>query len=242
MNVKDQVYFVLMRNGNPSYTFSGYTDRETGEIKYIYKGRKDKHGNEVPHTFRFDRAHRTIRVHKDAKDIQGTNIADFLRNYPECGDAKNGDYTTGAGGKKVQIGVRYVEIKEAKDAITAIEAKTVKITAENTALNLTGTDLREVAILCKVADDDEGIMKHRLLDYAGAYPVTFMEFYESSERKAKALLIRAVDSGEVSIKGTIYKWGTINLGSNEDLAVSKLINDEEITEALEEALKVKGNG
>ena len=242
MNVKDQVYFVLMRNGNPSYTFSGYTDKVTGEIKYIYKGRKDRNGNEIPHTFRFDRAHRTIRLHKDAVDIQGTNIANFLRDYNECGGSKNGAYVTGADGEKVQIGVRFVEVKEAEDAMVAIEAKVIKNKAENIALNLNGTDLREVALLCKVANEDVGIMKHHLVDYAGAYPATFMECYESTERKASALLLRAVDAKEVSVRGTIYKWGTVSLGSTYDLAVSKLVSDEEIAEALEEALKVKGNG
>jgi hypothetical protein len=93
-----------------------------------------------------------------------------------------------------------------------------------------------------MADEDEGIMKHHLLDYAGAYPATFMEFYESGERKAKALLIRAVTANEVELKGTIYKWGSISLGVSEELAVSKLIADPEIADALEEALKVKGNG
>jgi len=241
MDFNDFIYFVLEKNSNPSYSFNGYYDLASGQEKFIFKGRTARNGTvEVPHRFKFDRAHRSIRVHKNEVDKYGNSVAEFLRGFPECKDSPNGSYNTDANGKKTQSGVWFKEVKEHADAVTAIEAKQVKLAAENVAIALKGSDLRDMAVLFNCLHDDESITQHKVLEYAGSDPSKFMEFYNSPTRAAKSLLLKAVKAGEVSVKGTIYIWKEQTLGVSEDFAVAKLTSDEELAQALIENLKIKG--
>ena len=237
MKFDDFRYFVLLDNSNASWSFNGYTDRETGELQQIFMGRKDKNGEDVPHRFKFDRAHRSIRIHKDQKDMNGKNVSDFVANYPKCKDSKNA-YLTNDG---VQIDVKFAEIKEHETALTAIEAKAIQLEAGNTALNLEGDELREIAAIYGTFDEDEAKLKHRVLEEAGADPSKFLEIFNSVDRKAKALLIKAVKAGVVKVTGTIYTWEGSTLGVNKDAVISKLLSDEEVFEALSEGVKASGN-
>lgn len=242
INANDFVYFVLERNSNPNYSFTGYTNQEDGVLKYIYKGRKDRNtGDNIPHRFKFDRAHRTIRVRKNEKDINGTNIAEFLRNFPECKDSDNGHYVNQGSPSQVQTSIWFKELKTHDDAVTAIEAKANKIKAENIALNLEGTDLRQLSVLCGCPNNDESVAKHAVLEAAGADPAKFLEFYDSAEREVKSLIKQAVSSGEINVVGTLHKWKDITLGVNEEFTVSKLTEDKELFTAIKEALKLNGN-
>lgn len=240
INANNFVYFVLERNSNPNYSFTGYTDKVSGDLKYIYKGRKDSNGDDLPHRFKFDRAHRTIRVHKDSKDIKGTNIANFISEFPECSESKNGHYINIGTPDEVQTSVWFKELKEHEDAITAIEAKAIKIKAENIALNLEGADLRELSILCGCPNPDEGIAKHAVLEAAGADPTKFIALYESPEREVKALVRQAVSANTITVIGTLHKWKEITLGVNEEFTISKLTADKDLFSAIKEALKHTG--
>ena len=244
MNHNDYTYFVLNKNGNAAYSFTGYTDKETGVTVAIYKGRKDKKtGEDVPHRFGFDRAHRSIRVHnKDASliaDSKGVKMksADFIRNFPECKGSPNGHYDDNG----VQSGIMFSEVKAREDAMTAVEAKTFKIKAESAALNLTGGELREMAILVQCFDTDELMQKHKVLEYAGSDPADFMALYNSPERSANALLKKSIQAGIVSVKGTLYIWGNDTIGATHELAVSKLMVDKDVATALKEAIRKSKN-
>jgi hypothetical protein len=238
-NFNDFVYFVLVRNGNASYSFTGYTDQTTGETKVIHYGRKDHLGNDVPHRFKFDKAHRSLRVPKNKKDIHGNSVVEFLRGFPECLNSPNGYYKEVEGEKK-HINMWFKEMNEGKDAEIAIDAKRVKINAESTALNLEGDELAEMAILCGTMTEDEGIQKHRVLEYAGASPEKFMEMYNQPDRQATTLLKRAVHAGLVSQKGTMFIWEEITIGANESLAVSKLVEDTTLMDAIAQNLTALG--
>lgn len=233
------VYFVLVRNGNASYSFTGYTDQETGDTKVMHMGRKDHHGNDVPHRFKFDRAHRSMRIPKNRKDIHGNLMVDFLRGFPECLNSPNGQYRV-VDGEKVHINMWFKEMNEGKDAMIAVDAKRTKIDAETTALNLKGDELSEMAILCGTMTTDEGMQLHRVLEYAGASPETFLELYNRPSRKATVLLKKAVAAGLVTTRGTMFIWEEITLGANEDLAVSKLMEDTTMRDAIEQNLTALG--
>ncbi|KKN46950.1 hypothetical protein LCGC14_0667740 [marine sediment metagenome] len=235
------VYFVLVRNGNASYSFTGYSDIETGEVKVINFGKKDpKTGNDLPHRFRFDRAHRSMRWNKNHKDIHGNSVVDFLRNFPECGGSPGGVYTE-VDGEPFQSNMMFKEMNESKDAEIALDAKRLKNKAETTALKLKGEELSDMAVLCGMLSKDEGMQLHRVVEYAGASPEKWLEMYDQPERTVKALLQKAVAAGVVdNSRGTLYVWENITIGANESLAISKLMEDSSIREAIEQNLTVLG--
>ena len=235
------VYFVLVRNSNASYSFTGYTDKASGDTKVLYMGKKDHKGNDVPHRFRFDRSHRSLRIPKNWRDINKNSVVEFLRDFPECGDSPNGVYTTLEDGTLHQSNMYFKEMNEGKDAQIALDAKGLKNDAETLALKtLQGDELAEMAILCGTLSTDEKIQRHRVAEYAGASPEPFLEMYNQPERKAKALLRKAVTAGIVSTRGTIHSWENITLGSNEDMAVAKLAEDSSIREAIEQNMTAVG--
>lgn len=234
------VYFALERNSNAAYSFTGFTNPETGLVEAIYKGRKDPNtGIDIPHRFRFDRSHRSIRVGKNEKDINGNSVVEFLRKFPECKDSVYGSYH-GEGKDRAQTNVWFREVNDGKDAQISVEAKTAKIKAENTALELEGNDLKEMAMLCGEFRDDEGLQKHRVLEFAGADPESFMKLHNSPERSAKVLLTRALRAGLIIQKGTLYIWEEVTVGTNELNAISKLMEDKALAGAIEDNLKALG--
>ncbi len=235
-------YFVLDHDRHAmttaQYSFTGYQDNE-GTIQAIYYGRKNNDGDDEPHRFKFDRAHRTIRILKTKTDIKGTNVAEFLRNFPECAGSPNGHYKE-RDGKKVQGGIFYKEIVEGKDAEDAIAAKTTKIKAENIALNLKGVELAQMAALYEcytVGDNAELMQKHRVLEAAGADPTSFLEAYNAPDRAAKSLIKDAVNSRVITKHGEIYMLEDITLGASLDLAVSKLLSDDDLFDTIKSAIK-----
>lgn len=231
----DYVYFVLIKNSNASYGFTGYQDLASGQIKTINFGKKDHRGVMIPHKFRFDRAHRTIRVHKNQIDMDGNNIADFLRDFPECEGSRNGYYSEG-----IQSNMWFKEINEGKDASLAVEAKMIKLKAETTAAGLEGIDLQQMAILCGTFDEDPTMQMHRVLEYSGADPTRFLDLYNGPERGAKSLLSRAVREGMITRRGAIFAWKNVTVGANEELAIAKLMADPALAAAIETNLKSTG--
>jgi hypothetical protein len=231
-NFDNFVYFVLERNSNASYSFTGYSDPHTGEIKAYYIGKKDpKSGEDIPFRFKFDKAHRAIRAGIHEQDINGLKKIDFLRGFPECKDSPNGHYRNGK-----QVNVWYRELNDYKDAELAVEAKKMKIEAEKTALDLEGIDLKEMALLCGEQRDDVGLMKHRVLEAAGAHPENFLSLYNMPERKAKVLLIQALQANVITKRGSIFVWENVTIGTNENAAIAKLMEDDTLTSAIKENL------
>ncbi len=240
---EDYVYFVLKRSGNTSYSFTGYTDKKTGILMVVYKGRKQKIQGEVtdiPHRWKFDDAHRTIRVHRNEKSLLPTIIfdekgeekkiyiksVDLLRGYPECKDSPNGNGN-----------FMFSEVKAHEDAVTAVDAKKIQLKALNAAMNLGDGELKEMSALYGNFDPDNAKQKHFLLEKAGAEPSRFLEIFESPERSAKALLKKAVALGLVKVKGTLHVWESETLGADEAMAISKLMSDTDYAEGLRNAVK-----
>jgi hypothetical protein len=246
MNHEDFVYFILEKNTNPAYSFSGYTNQADQMLMQIFKGRKENLRGvptDIPHRWKFDEAHRSIRVHKNDKSIIPTKVydkdgkekmvyiksVDFLRGYPECKDSPNGN------GQWM-----FREMKDATDAKLAISAKKIQNEAQTIALNLEGGEIREMGALYGQFGTDNGIIQHFLIEKAGAEPQAFLDIYNSPERSAKALLRKAVSLGIVRVKGSLHNWADETLGHNEDAAVAKLIGNDDMLKALRENVKTMG--
>jgi hypothetical protein len=243
MEPQDYHYFILHKNSAAVFSFTGYTDKESGILMQIFKGRKEKVDGErvdVPHRWKFDSAHRSIRVHKNDRSILPTTIydedgkekqiflksVDFLRGYPSCKGSPNskGEWM-------------FAEVKEHEDAVTAVEAKEIQLKALNAAMNLDKGDLKEMSALYGFFNTDDAKQKHYLLEKAGANPAEFLEFYDSPERSAKALLKKAISLSIVKVKGTLHVWEKETLGADEALAISKLMSDKDYMEGLKNAVK-----
>ena len=239
------VYFVLEKNVNPAYTFSGYTNQADQMLMEVYKGRKEKNQGvltDIAHRWKFDEAHRSIRVGKYEKSILPTitydekgkekkiyiKSVDFLRGYPECKGSPNGN------GQWM-----FREMKDEADAVIAIDAKKVQNDAQTVALNLEAGEIREMGAVYGQFGTDNGILQHYLIEKAGAEPQKFLDFFNSPERSAKALLKKAVQLKVVKVKGSLYNWENETLGHNEDAAIAKLIGNEDIFKALKENITPK---
>jgi hypothetical protein len=246
MRPQDYHYFVARNATNTSVSYTGYTDKASGVLMQVFKGRKEKIDGErvdVPHRWKFDHAHRTIRVHKNDKSLLPTVVydddgnektifiksVDFLRNHPACKDSPNGS------GSDMEW--EFSELKEHEDAVTAVDAKKTQLKALNAAMNLDKAELKEMAALYGMFDPDDAKQKHFLLEKAGAEPSEFLNLFESPERSAKALLKKAVSLGIVKTKGTLHVWEKETLGADEDLAISKLMSDKDYAEGLRNAVK-----
>lgn len=248
MRHEDYVYFVLNKNSNASYSFTGYTDKATGMLMVVYKGRKEKIGGvieDVPHRWKFDEAHRTIRVHKNDKSILPTTISvedpetgevvdkkifiksvDLLRGYPECKGSPNGNGHW-----------MFSEVKEHEDAVTALDAKKTQLEALTVAMNLKDSEVKEMAALYGQFNPDSAMLKHFLTEKSQSEPSVFLEKYNAPERSAKALLKKAVSLGIVKVKGTLYSWEKEAIGADENMAIARLMKDNEFAEALRNAVK-----
>lgn len=245
MKPENYHYFV---SKNPHFApdaFSAYTDRETNMLMCIYKGRKEKIGGvlvDVPHRWKFDSAHRSIRVHKNDRSLLPTTYLDelgneqttfitsydFLRKYPFCKGSPNGgaDWT-------------FSELREHDDAVTAVEAKQIQLKAMNAIMNLDKSGLKEMSALYAYFDTDDAKQRHYLLEKAGADPSEFLDLYDAPEKSAKALLAKAVSLQVVKRRGSIHTWENVTLGADEAEAIVKLMKDEDLMEALRKV--VKGN-
>ena len=129
----------------------------------------------------------------------------------------------------------FSEVKDHEDAVTAVDAKRVKLDAENAAINLKSTDLKEMAALYGNFDPDDAKKMHYLLERAGADPSGFLELYNSPDRSPKALLLKAISLKIVKKRGSLHIWENETIGASEDMAISKLMQDTEMFEALKQA-------
>jgi hypothetical protein len=247
MKHEEQHYFILRPEVTSQFSFTGYTNKTDNVLMQIFKGRKEgkpESRRDVPHRFKFDEAHRSIRVHWAEKSIVSTLVpyekkdgviaekkvflksVDVLRNHPNCKGSPNGNGTW-----------MFSELKESEDAKTANDAKQVQLDALNAGMNMNAGEIREMGALFGKFGTDNEIIKHFLLEKASAEPATWLEHWNSPERSAKALLKKAVDMKIVSVQGTLYNWGNETLGHDENSAVAKIIGSKEIDKALRERVK-----
>lgn len=84
---------------------------------------------------------------------------------------------------------------------------------------------------------NEVMQQHRVLDYAGSDPIGFLEVIESPDFKLKALIRKGIQVGTLKQVGELITWGDATIGANEAEAVSRLMSDEELHDAVNKAVK-----
>lgn len=234
MNFKydDYEYFVLLpeRMTNAHYGFRDYSDIMTGELKAIYDGKKDRNGDPIPRQFNFSRKERTMRIPKVQKDSKGSFVVEFLKNHPECVDSPNNQGQA----------FWFKRVKEAEDAKVAMDQKRLRLKAENFAADLEGEALFDVAAMYGVFDKREAIALHAISEAAHNDPSTFLDIVNSPDMIAKALVYKAVDGKVFAKKGKMIVWENETIGADTDEAVSRLMKDEKLREAVESNLKKFG--
>ena len=225
MDTSNYAYFVLLESYRSRATsgFTGYQD-ENGEIVYLYMGQKDRNGDFVPRYFKFNRAKRYLYVNRKEKDLNGKNVADFLRNHNLCeGSAANLYHKSKP---------MFREMDEGKDAEVAINYKTLVLNAGNAALALDTTALKAAANLCGCFSESESTQRHRVMEYAGTEPQSFLDIIGAPDFSVRALIKGLINKGVIKREGTMLKWENTLVGTDENAAVAKLIGDEDLFNAL----------
>ena len=208
--------------------FTGYTDR-FGDVKMIWDGRTDRQGDPIPRVFRFSRKEQTMRIPLSQKDKHGTSVATFLDEHPQAKNSPNAAYASD--------NWLFSRIDEEGDATTAIDAKTLRIKAENFCLGLEKEDAIDTATLFGTFTDKYKLALHCLLENAGNEPEDFMAIVDDSTVKIKIVLRKALKKGLFKRKGGIIKWEKEIIGADEESAIQRLMKDDDLLESIEINLK-----
>jgi hypothetical protein len=224
MDPNKYTYFVLLpeRIRSASYGFTSYTNVD-GDACYIDDGRRDKHGNLAPRKFKFSLKERTMRIPNAQKDKKGQSIVEFLKGHPECVGSPN------AGGAAPWFKVLDTEA----DAQVAIDAKKLRLKAENMVVSWTHEELKEIGALFGVFSPSDAKLMHKLMELAGHDPNGFLDVVTDPVLEYKSLVKRAINAELFRRTGTMISWDEKVIGSDEDIAASALMKNDELREAVE---------
>ena len=130
-------------------------------------------------------------------------------------------------------------IDEEKDAGVLIDAKRLRREASNAAFDLESKpkELAEIAQLIGEFRDNKDIQFAAVINFADADPRTFLNYINSPDRQARALVKKGLSTGELTLKGKIITWKNETLGADEDEAVQRLTREPEVMKALAVAVK-----
>lgn len=258
MNFKQpnqHTYFVLcgeglnkVMNGGSITLSAGYLDylgkvhpsKEEGKVvKYIKTRTYD--GKEIPQYFRFDTSFKRLQSREHDKDFFGVSQIEFLKNYPTCEGSPYGTYQEDENGRKVQVGVEFRIMNEAQDARVALEADRLVTRAKSDALALDEETLSEIGALIGVYGAPDDMMRFRVVEYAGKRPNDYFNLLATGDRAVRAIVRKAKDQGVFKQKGTSYYWEETLIGADEDGAVTTLLKDRQMIDALQDRLGLKAD-
>lgn len=253
----DQVHFVVtgeflevVYDGGSVALTIGYNDY-AGAIKdntstsnqkgrYIeYVTTRDENQRDKSKRFRFTEDLRRFLTRKSDVDLYGRSQYEFLKNHPACEGSPNGNYEKDEFGNKVQTGIVFKEMDEAKDARVALDAEKAVSDAKTSALNLDDETLQEVANIIGYYGPVDEIMQLRVVEHAGKRPTEYNQILTSGTRIYRAVLRKALSEGLLTKKGTIIMFGETLIGADEDDAVAKLIKDKDMLKALSDKVNIK---
>ncbi len=221
------------------YTFSAYTDKDGvfgipgATVRYI-QGR-DAEGREKPKYYKLDQSFYNFVVREGEKDDTGKSQFDFLSNAPMCEGSVNGDYI-GEGEDRIQVGVVFKLMNTDKDAETAMTAARRKVEAESSAMSIDDETLTEIAAHYGWFDPAGDLLRHKVYQIAGKRPLEYFEILNSGDRAIRSIIRKALSTGIFSKKGEVILWSGTVIGSNEDDAVSKLMREKDVLEALQKKM------
>ncbi len=250
----------LFANGG-RYTLRTYTDRagvfkNPGAGIFYDDGTINPFkGTKAGKPFTLDQNHYNIQAREGQADFKGLKLIDFLLNAGECWGSPNGTYQYGEGGNVPdeeiaslkrdeietrletgefkQIGAKFKLMNTDKDAEIALEAAELRNKAESSALGIDDQTLEEIASLLGVFGPPGKLMKKKVLDYAAKRPADYFKLLNSGDRPIRAIIRKSIADGTFSKRGQVIMWEETVIGANEDDAVSKLMSDKAMLEALQ---------
>lgn len=248
-NSNNLTYFVLTGiglekiNRGGTHSMSTYVDyagvfgSPGSTVRYVTS--RDDRGRDKGKYFTWSESHRRFVVREGERDINGITQYEFLKNAPECEGSPNGVY--GPDGQ--QTGIIYREMNTSRDAEVALEADQARILAQANALTLEPSVLSEVAahigVFAGKEDPAGNIMRVRVVDWAGKHPADYWSVLNSGDRGVRAVIRKAIADGILTVKGAIIMWESTVIGSDENTAVSQLMNDPSMLSALKEKIDFK---
>ncbi len=234
--------------------FCSYTDREGvfgsdmkppspgTAVMYVTSRTTTKDGNvvDVGKWFKLDQNLYNFMVRDGETDIYGRSQYEFLANAPMCEGSPNGAYI-GEGEDRIQTGVLFRLMNTDKDAKFALEIAQRKVDAEYSAMKLDEQTLVEMANQIGFYGEPGDQMRHKVYQWAGKRPIEYFEVLKSGDRAVRAIIRKALHEGIFKTKGTVIMWESTIIGSNEDDAVSMLLREKAMLEALQEKVDLKTN-
>lgn len=215
-----------------------YPSGEQGRfVQYVLS--KDDKGRDVPKRFKFTESLRRFMTRPSDVDIYGKSQYEFLKNHPSCEGSPNGHYEEDDKGNRVQVGIQFRELNTAKDAEVALQADKLRVKAETSVLNLDEQTLTEVANILGIYGEPDSLMRLRVAEWSRKQPAEYMELLESGDRALRAIVRRALNEGIFTKQGTLIKWETVLLGSDENHAIATINSNPEMLQALQEVLGIE---
>ena len=233
-------FFVMLNPKKKKYSFNGYTDRD-GNVQYLWN-RKDDDGHPLKRRFEFSRGFRNMRIPEGQimfapvygnEEPEKVSVVEFLLNHPECVGSPNNT------GQRFMFKLMDTD----GDAKLAIEARKIKVKAENVALTLEGDKLRAVAAMVGYrpkGEYSENMATHHCMESAARDPEFFLGIVDDDTIEMRAFVRQAIDADVVSLKGDMVFWGKVLLGNDEEEAAGKLISDEQLYRGIKAKMKKLG--
>ncbi len=157
-------------------------------------------------------------------DYKGLSLYEFFINSPYCAGSPNGTYVEGADGEKVQQGIKYRLLDNARDAKIALTAAKRRTEAQMSVMTLDEATMVEVAAVLGIHGEPDDQMKFDLLNLAGKKPIDYFAALNNGDRPVRAIVRKAIADKLFSTRGSIIYWDKTVIGATEDEAVAKLID------------------
>ncbi len=243
-------------------TLRNYTDRlglfgNPGAAVFYDDGTTNPFGKQkVGKPFTLDQSHYNIQAREGQKDYKGLPLLDFLLNAGVCWGSPNGTYQYTEGGivtdaeiaemgrdelevrletgEIKQIGVWFKLMNSDKDAEIALETAEKKNKAESSALSIDDVTLQEIAALLGIFGDPGKLMRKKVFDFAGKRPNDYFDLLNSGDRAVRAIVRKSIQDRVFTKRGEVIFWEETVIGANEDEAVSKLLSEKAMLEALQD--------
>lgn len=233
----------VVQNMGPT-SFRDYTDKKgvfgkTGvSVQYVIS--KDDLGRDRGKFFTLSQSHNAFKVNETDTDIYGKKMIEFIANHPWCEGSPNGDYVKDENGDVIQVNVKYRLLNDEKDAEIALQASLNRSKAQLSANEIDEQTLVEVATIgLGMSGKPDKIMRHRVVEWAGKRPSDYFEVLNSGDRLVRALVRKAIADNIFTTKGELIYWGSTIIGTDEDAAVKKLLEEKDMMDALREKIDLK---
>jgi hypothetical protein len=249
-----------------TYSFRAYTDRvgvfgNPGAVIIYDDGTKDRTGRPIGKAFSIGQSHYKLQARENQKDYAHILLSKFFLNAPFCEASPNGDYIDQDGnqvpieelkdreknlkrlrsGEIKQLNVKIKLLEDEKDAEIALDAGLKRAEAQLSVGKIDEDTLSEIAALLGVFGPADQTMRLKVYEFAGKRPIDYFNHLNAGDRGVRAVLRKAIADRVLKLKGSVIMWNETILGNDENSAVSTLLGDKEMLNALSSEVKIKIN-